>query len=103
MSGELCFASGVTGQTITARLFQGATQVGSDISPISEVTGKGGYYVGDMPTVGPGFYVVTFLSAGAVVGVGTIAWDGQREITPLEAVLYWSGGGLRAFAGGSRA
>ena len=92
MAGELVFVSGVTGQTVHARLKQGGTTVGSDIS-CPEDGATPGTYIGNMAG-NPGYYQVVFLISGNSVGGGSIDWDGRREITGCDKTI-WPMGGLQ--------
>ena len=71
----------LTGRTFIARLFNAGTQVGSDIS-LTE-TGSTGIYIGDMPSVAAGTYVVRFILTGGpyeqIAAHGEISWDGTAE------------------------
>ena len=80
MANELNLNNGITGLTVTARLYSGSTQIGSAIS-MTEVSGALGRYTGSMPTTAAGVYGVLFYSAGAQIGSGKIEWDGTSEIT----------------------
>jgi hypothetical protein len=66
-----------TGLTVTAQRYQAGAAVGSAIN-LSEV-GTSGFYSGDM-TGSAGTYQLTFRSAGANVGSGSIVWDGTAEV-----------------------
>jgi hypothetical protein len=66
-----------TGLTVTAQRYQSGAAVGSAIS-CPEV-GTSGFYSGDM-TGSAGTYQLTFLSASANVGSGSIVWDGTAEV-----------------------
>ena len=80
MANEINLNNGITGLTVTARLYSGATQIGSAIS-MTEVSGAVGRYTGSMPSTGAGVYGVLFYSAGAQIGSGKIEWNGTNEIT----------------------
>ena len=66
-----------TGLTVTAQRYQAGAAVGSAIS-CPEV-GTSGFYSGNM-TGTAGTYQLTFRSAGANVGSGSIVWDGTAEV-----------------------
>ena len=66
-----------TGLTVTAQRYQSGAAVGSAIS-CPEV-GTSGFYSGNM-TGTAGTYQLTFLSASANVGSGSIVWDGTAEV-----------------------
>ena len=80
MANELNLNNGITGLTVTARLYSGSTQIGSTIS-MTEVSGALGRYTGSMPSTAAGVYGVLFYAAGAQIGSGKIEWDGSTEIT----------------------
>ena len=82
MANELNLNNGITGLTVTARLYSGSTQIGSAIS-MTEVSGAAGRYTGSMPTTAAGVYGVLFYSAGAQIGSGKIEWDGSSEIATV--------------------
>ena len=82
MANELNLNNGITGLTVTARLYSGSTQIGSAIS-MTEVSGAVGRYTGSMPSTGAGVYGVLFYSAGAQIGSGKIEWNGTLEVTSL--------------------
>ena len=84
MANELNLNNGITGLTVTARLYSGSTQIGSAIS-MTEVSGALGRYTGSMPTTAAGVYGVLFYSAGAQIGSGKIEWDGSSEIATVNA------------------
>jgi hypothetical protein len=66
-----------TGLTVTAQRYQSGAAVGSAIS-CPEV-GTSGFYSGNMAG-SAGTYQLTFRSAGANVGSGSIVWDGTAEV-----------------------
>lgn len=68
------------GLTVTATLVLAGQTVGS---PVTLTENPTGYYSGNMPSVAFGSYGVRFLSAGALVGTGSILWDGNAERTAL--------------------
>jgi len=76
MANELNIAL-KTGLTVTAQRYQAGAAVGSAIS-CPEV-GSTGFYSGNMAG-SAGTYQLTFRSAGANVGSGSIVWDGTNEI-----------------------
>ena len=82
MANELNLNNGITGLTVTARLYSGPTQIGSAIS-MTEVSGALGRYTGSMPSTAAGVYGVLFYSAGAQIGSGEIEWNGTLEVTSL--------------------
>ena len=82
MANELNLNNGITGLTVTARLYSGSTQIGSAIS-MTEVSGALGRYTGSMPSTAAGVYGVLFYSAGAQIGSGEIEWNGTLEVTSL--------------------
>lgn len=79
MANELNFDNGIGGLTVTAQLVLNAVAVGSPIS-MSAAAGLTGYYTGTMPAVDAGFYSIRFIASSAVIGIGTINWDGTAEI-----------------------
>ena len=82
MANELNLNNGITGLTVTARLYSGSTQIVSAIS-MTEVSGALGRYTGSMPATAAGVYGVLFYSAGAQIGSGKIEWNGTLEVTAL--------------------
>ena len=82
MPNEMNLNNGITGLTVTARLYSGSTQIGSTIS-MTEVSGALGRYTGSMPTTAAGVYGVLFYAAGAQIGSGKIEWNGTNEVTAL--------------------
>ncbi len=81
MSGELRFPLGLAGRTITASvyLFGQTTAAAFGIS-MTDPSGTGDY-IGNMPVVAAGEYVVIFFSSGKQMGAGSLSWDGTKEIT----------------------
>ena len=77
MPNELNIALATTGLTVTAQPYQNGAAVGSAIS--CPETGSTGFYSGNM-TGTAGTYQLTFRSAGANVGSGSIVWDGTAEV-----------------------
>lgn len=78
MARELNTATGQSGLTITAELFQAGLPVGSPISCPEISTG---FYSGNMAGAA-GVYSVVFFSSGVQLpGGGVIAWDGTNEVT----------------------
>jgi hypothetical protein len=77
MANELNIALAKSGLTVTAQRYQSGAAVGSAIS-CPEV-GTSGFYSGNM-TGTAGTYQLTFRSAGANVGSGSIVWDGTAEV-----------------------
>jgi hypothetical protein len=77
MANELNIALAKSGLTVTAQRYQSGAAVGSAIN-LTEV-GTSGFYSGDM-TGSAGTYQLTFRSAGANVGSGSIVWDGTAEV-----------------------
>ena len=94
MANELNLNNGITGLTVTASLYSGATQIGSAIN-MTEVSEALGRYTGSMPSTAAGVYGVLFYSAGAQIGSGKIEWNGTLEVTSL--VLE---SGINAITGG---
>jgi hypothetical protein len=70
-----------TGLTLTASLSLDGVIVQSGIT--MQETTTNGVYVGSMPSVSKGNYIVLVFSLGIVIESGVIYWDGAREITPL--------------------
>lgn len=81
MANELGIALGQTGLTVTAKLVHGNT-VSSPIS-LTEVSGVGGYYIGNMPSTASGTYAVLFYASGVQRAAGSIDWDGTQDVTNL--------------------
>jgi hypothetical protein len=81
MAGELIFYGSLaeTGMTVTAKVYSGDTQVGSDVTCAE--TGSLAIYVGDLPTASAGMLFVRFISVGVVIGTQVIAWSGTSEVT----------------------
>ena len=73
-----------TGLTVTARVYDGATQIGTDVTCTE--SGSLAIYLGDMPTASAGQYVVRFLSAGEVVAHSVIDWNGSAELNLNDAL-----------------
>jgi hypothetical protein len=98
MANEINLNNGITGLTVTAKLYSGSTQVGSTIS-LTEVSGALGRYTGSMPSTAAGVYGVLFYSAGSQIGSGKIEWNGTNEVTALvlesdiNAITGGGGGG----------
>lgn len=82
MANELNLNNGITGLTVTAKLYSGETQIGSAIS-MTEVSEAVGRYTGSMPSTAAGVYGVLFYAAGAQIGSGKIEWNGTLEVTSL--------------------
>jgi hypothetical protein len=82
MANEINLNNGITGMTVTAKLYSGSTLIGSTIS-LTEVSGALGRYTGSMPSTAAGVYGVLFYSAGAQIGSGKIEWNGTLEVTAL--------------------
>ena len=77
MANELNIALAKSGLTVTAQRYQSGAALGSAIS--CPETGTSGFYSGNM-TGTAGTYQVTFISAGANVGSGSIVWSGTAEV-----------------------
>lgn len=81
---ELNISTGITGQTVTAKLYLAGSLVGSAIN-CPELNGEGGYYSGSVPNgTGAGFYVVVFLAGGVMIGAGSLEWNGTSQVTELK-------------------
>lgn len=84
MPNELNLDLGQSGQTITARLVQGAAFMGSAISCPESGT-VAGFYSGSVPSgTAAGTYQVRFLNGSTVVGSGTLNWSGAAEVSLLD-------------------
>ncbi len=77
MANELNIALPTSGLTVTAQRYQSGSAVGSAIS-LTEV-GSSGFYSGNM-TGTAGTYQLGFISAGKMVGSGSIVWSGTAEV-----------------------
>lgn len=67
-----------TGQTLTARIINRATDAVTNIN-LSE--GPTGAYYGNMPTLDEGTYDVQYLRGSLPIGGETLEWDGAAVIT----------------------
>lgn len=80
MANEISIALGQTGLSVIARLYlDGILDI--NIVSLNEVSGAGGLYIGDMPSVSAGIYQVMFYADGSLRGSGNIEWDGLAEVT----------------------
>jgi hypothetical protein len=82
MANEINLNNGITGLTVTAKLYSGSTLIGPTIN-LTEVSGALGRYTGSMPSTAAGVYGVLFYAAGAQIGSGKIEWNGTLEVTAL--------------------
>jgi hypothetical protein len=76
---ELSATLGQTGLTVTARLYLGNVLQPQIIS-CPEVSGAGGLYIGNMPSIVAGYYDVIFYANGITRACGPIDWDGTKEV-----------------------
>ena len=85
MANEINIILTDTGLTLVAKLFQGNTQIGSDIT-LTESGVRSGYYFGDSPAnIADGSYTVIIQTNGAVVkGFGTVAFVNGKESNFLQ-------------------
>lgn len=94
MSKELQLSIGITGLTVTAKLYlNGVIANGGTPVACPEYAGQGGLYQGNMPALAAGEYYVQFFSAGVVQSAGNIDWDGTNQIT-LQTIATQIGAGL---------
>lgn len=67
MANEINLVLSETGLTLTAKIWYGNTQIGSDINLI-ENTNRSGHYYGDTPvTIADGIYIMIIETGGGVV------------------------------------
>lgn len=85
MANELNISS-ISGLAPTVQLYSGSTAIGTPITLIE--IGNTGEYLGNMPTVPYGRYlVVAMVSPTVKLGSGEIFWDGKYEIPVSLAML----------------
>lgn len=75
------YLSSVTGQSVTARLYDNATPVGTAIS-MTEIGTTGEYFCDVTSGTAAGDYLVIFFVGGQSIGSGQLYWDGTGETVP---------------------
>lgn len=84
MANELLAPIGISGLSVSARLYF-AGVVAATVSSCPELSGQGGLYAGNMPSLAAGEYAIQYFANSVVVATGLIDWDGTHEIT-LESI-----------------